>query len=172
MNKTPNFTKLAEEALKDLPQSVADLAQLHFEISFEKKGFTNFAFAAWPLRKDSEGHELMGKSGTLAKSIRQSQVNMKIIEIVAGEGIPYAQIHNEGGKISVPVTKKMKRFFWYLHLKTKDDKYKYMALTKKERLLITIPKRQYIGESHTLNQQIEQLWVKAIINAQKGLKFK
>lgn len=69
----------------------------------------------------------------------------------------YAQIHNEGG--TIPVTQKMKRFFWAKHKEAKEnnnselaEQYKYMALAT----TITIPKRQFIGNSTSMNNTITQ----------------
>lgn len=171
MNKVPNFRKIAEETLKEVPHKVADIAIEHFNQSFDKEGFTDFAFAAWPLRKDDLGHKLLQKSETLKKSIRASQVTLKMIEIVAGEGLPYAAIHNEGGTISTPVTEKMRKFFWYMFLKTDNSKWKHMAMTKKERLTIKIPARKYIGNSNVLNTKIDEIFMKTIIEKQAKLKF-
>lgn len=171
MNKTPNFRKIAEEALKEVPQKVADIAIDHFNQSFDKEGFTDFSFAAWPLRKDDLSHKLLQKSETLKKSIRASQVSLKMIEVVAGEGLPYAEIHNNGGTISVPVTEKMRKFFWYMFKETEDSKWKYMALTKNDRLTVKIPARKYIGNSNILNIKIDEVFMKTIIEKQAKLKF-
>ncbi|MCK4499828.1 hypothetical protein KAU11_04980, partial [Candidatus Babeliales bacterium] len=72
----------------------------------------------------------------------------------------YSQIHNEGGNISVPVTKKMRKFAWAKHYEQagKGSKeftpWKGLALTKKNGLNITIPKRQFMGNSRDLNEII------------------
>lgn len=57
------------------------------------------------------------------------------------EKYPLAAIHHFGGRWQVPVTDRMRRFFWYMHKRTKDDKYKAMALSKKTRFTITMPAR-------------------------------
>lgn len=46
----------------------------------------------------------------------------------------YAAIQNFGGRI--PVTGKMKSYFWAKYKETGDSKYKYMALTKKTHFVI------------------------------------
>jgi hypothetical protein len=54
---------------------------------------------------------------------------------------------------------------------TEDEKYKWMAISKKEVWIIKIPKRQFIGESETLNKEIEALFVKRLQEAHSKLKF-
>ena len=67
----------------------------------------------------------------------------------------YAEIHNEGGTITV--TPKMKKFFWFKNKEAKEagdldlaEQYKWMALAKK----ITIVQREFMGESDELNEKI------------------
>ena len=83
----------------------------------------------------------------------------------------YAAIHNEGGTITVKVTEKMRKYFWAMYYKTQDSRYKWMALTEKETLTIHIPKRQFIGESYTLNKQLEKLIIEEIHKADENLTF-
>ena len=91
--------------------------------------------------------------------------------ISAGEKLSYAAIHNEGGTISVRVTEKMRKYFWAMYYKTQNSRYKWMALTEKETLTIHIPKRQFIGESYTLDKQLEKLIIEEMLQAEKHLTF-
>lgn len=167
----PDFRKVAEEAFNGLPQEAAQKAMEFFLQSFNKEGFTDASFIPWPKRKDAAGHKILSQSLILRGSLRIARADMKRVHIAAGENIPYAAIHNNGGTINVKVTEKMRRFFWYMFKKTDDDTWKWMALTKKEMLSIRIPKRQFIGESYTLNKELDQMFIKRIIEAQKKLKF-
>ncbi len=104
----------------------------------------------------------MLRSGKLRRSIRSKLTHNSII---FSSSMPYAAIHNEGGKIVV--TEKMKRYFWAMYYKctnavklTKTGKasnnqrtrrlteeakqWRAMAL-KKTGSKIKIPKRQFIG---------------------------
>ena len=47
--------------------------------------------------------------------------------------------------------------------RTNDTKWKWMALTQKESLVIQIPKRQFIGESKTLLENLDKRLTKLII---------
>lgn len=170
--KTPDFQKMAEEALKDLPEKVGEKARAFFLTSFIKEGFTDTSFMAWPKRKDQLPHKILSQSLALRASIKVTQADLKKVIVTAGQGLPYAGIHNEGGTISVSVTERMRRFFWYMFMRTNDEKYKWMALTKKDRLDIRIPKRQFIGQSYILDQQLEKIFIDRIIKVQKTIKPK
>lgn len=63
----------------------------------------------------------ISKTGNLANSIKISNGNVI-------SDAPYFKIQNEGGDIYV--TDDMRKKFWQLYYKTKDNKYKAMALTK------------------------------------------
>lgn len=167
----PNFRKMAEDALAGLPEQVGEKARAHFLQSFIKEGFTDTSFIAWPKRKGDQMGKLLSQSLALRGSIKVAQADMKFIKIIAGEGLPYAAIHNEGGTITMQVTPKMKRFFWAMYKKTEDEKWKWMALTKKETFSVHIAKRQFIGDSYTLMQDVDEMFLKRIIEAQKNMKF-
>ena len=83
--------------------------------------------------------------------------------------VDYASIHNSGGVTHPTVTPKMRRFAWYRYFvagggKTKApdrteanetaEMWKRLALTKKTKLTVRIPKRQFIGPSAALTRQI------------------
>lgn len=167
----PDFRKIAEEALRGMPEQVGEQARAHFLMSFIKQGFTDVSYIPWPRRKDLESHKMLSQSLALRSSIRVAEATMQIVRVVAGEGLPYAAIHNNGGIITVPVTRKMKKYFWAMFKKTGVERYKWMALTKKKEFTIRIPKRQYIGDSHQLLQDIDKKMMQRIITAQKNMKF-
>lgn len=169
--QVPDFRRIAEEALKDLPDKVGELAVSFFKASFDQEGFTDFSFMAWPKRLHSYSHPLMRKSMNLQNSIRVSEASLKRVEVSAGEGLPYAELHNQGGTVSVELTDKMRKYFWAMYYKTNELRYKYMALTKEPRMVIKMPQRQFIGESEALNKQIDALFIEQIKQAQKNLSF-
>ena len=59
--------------------------------------------------------------------------------------VPYAAIHEFGGTFNVPITTKSRGFFWKMFFETKDEKWKWMAMTKKTAFKITMPKHPYIA---------------------------
>jgi hypothetical protein len=59
------------------------------------------------------------------------------------ESVQYAMIQDKGGLTRPEVTDKMRRFAWAMFFKTKDDKWKWLALTKKSVLEIVIPRSHW-----------------------------
>lgn len=94
------------------------------------------------------------ESGNLWNSIRIMGITKWSVE--TGSDLPYADIHNEGGTIKV--TEKQRKYFWRKYSETKNLMWKHLALTDK----ITIPKRQFIGESKELVNRIMNLTDKKI----------
>ena len=94
----------------------------------------------------------------LQPTLRRTGQLMEFIEVNRKEhtgisfsaNLPYAQIHQFGGKIvhDISITNAMRSFFWAMfYASGKEDlKWKYMALTKKKVLHqeIEIPARPYI----------------------------
>ena len=167
---TPDFRKIAEEVMKDLPKKVGEKALQFFLASFIKQGYTDTSFIPWVKRKDDLTHKLLNQSYALKASGKIDKADLTEVNISFGEGLNYAAIHNEGGTITVKVSAKMKRFFWYMYKKTEDEKWKWMALTKNETLTIKIPKRQYIGESETLMNNLDKMFIDRIKQYFNSLK--
>lgn len=102
--------------------------------------------------------------------------------VVIGTSLPYAAIHNDGGTVTPTVTLKMRKFAWAMYYRTlgksakspkgkkakaskpqpssaaspEAERWKALALTRKQKLNITIPKRQFIGDSQELNAAINR----------------
>ena len=167
---TPDFRKIAEEVMKDLPKKAGEKALQFFLASFIKQGFTDTSFIPWVKRKDDLSHKLLNQSYALKASGKIDKADLTEVNISFGEGLNYAAIHNEGGTITVKVSAKMKRYFWYMYKKTEDEKWKWMALTKNETLTIKIPKRQYIGESETLMNKLDKMFIDRIKQYFNSLK--
>lgn len=166
----PDFKKIAENAMKDLPKKASEQARNFFMASFIKEGFTDTSFIPWVKRKDDLTHKLLSQSYALKNSVKITKANFENIEITAGEGLNYAAMHNEGGKITVRVTPKMRKFFWAMFYKTGVEKWKFLAMTKKTKFIIKIPKRQFIGNSQTLMNNLDQMFINQIYNYFKNLK--
>src|SRR5690554_4238793 len=88
--EVPDFRKLAETALKGLPEQVGEKARAHFLQSFIKEGFTDVSFIPWPKGKGDQTGKILSQSLALRGSIRVAQADLKLIRVVAGEGLPYA----------------------------------------------------------------------------------
>jgi len=78
-----------------------------------------------------------------------NQINVKAdgyFEVSIGSnkkvgGVPLIAVHHFGGQWKVPITDRMRKYFWAMFKKKKDEKFKYMALTQKDAFNITMPAR-------------------------------
>lgn len=126
--------KLKADILDDMRVDLSG----EFDRNFERKGF--FSDKWKPRAHDYPRGSLLMVSGDMRKATQGE---------VSGDGVrfssamPYTTTHNEGGKI--PVTDKMKRYFWAKFMKTKDESWRRMALMKVGKV-ITMPERRFIGD--------------------------
>lgn len=79
-----------------------------------------------------------GLRGSLATAIMEMRGNLVG---VVGTNLKYAKIQERGGNI--PITQKMKSFFWAKYKETGLVRWKYMALTKNG--IINIPAHWYMS---------------------------
>lgn len=155
-----NLPQEIKEFIADLPRQLAEEAVDYFVENIEEGKDVNgkpFEQRDPDLRP---GGAVLQKRGNLRDSIRVTSNAGGEVRIAAGNSsVPYAQIHNEGGEITV--TAAMKKFFWAMHIKAGKksqvaEGWKALAL-KKVGSKITIPQRQYIGESEELERRLEEL---------------
>ncbi|MEQ9426975.1 MAG: hypothetical protein RJQ09_21310 [Cyclobacteriaceae bacterium] len=125
--------------------------------NFDKQGFHDTIFKRWEGRRENDpGRSLLigRQSGRGRRSIRILRRSATRVE--AGTDLEYMELHNTGGQLKVPVTEKSRKFFWAMWYKTKDGKWRALALTRKKQLTINIPMRRFIGESAALDKRIEK----------------
>lgn len=180
----PDFNAVKDELFKSLPHDVSNMALAHFKGSFWKQGFTDTSFIPWVKRQDDvtmgTNHPILNKSLALRDSIRIDEATMKRIALSAGDGLAYAAIHNNGGKITVKLTPKMRKYFWFIYLSLTKGyahgsqppeqvlKWKLLAISKKDTLTIEIPQRKYIGNSEYLLRNIDKYISNKILTAFKN----
>jgi len=164
---------------RKLPVIVGRMAKDHYQDNFRKGGFVNNGLQKWPVTKRQRSGSssasatygpLLSGRNHLFGSIKYEPGDYRVK--VANE-VPYAAIHNEGGTVNPTVTPKMRRFAWAMYHKatgrekskrktkkagTKENAaagfWKALALTKKQKLSIKIPKRRFLGESAELTKKI------------------
>lgn len=136
----------------------------------------SFYGEAWPAAKSPKkgGQKLLYKSNDLQGGFMSSNNGA---DIKVTNSTDYADIHNSGGDI--PVTMKMKKFFWAMHYKASGGKSKTAkgnaANTKQNRALsaeaeywknmalmkvgsiIRIPKRQFLGAHARQDEAIKRI---------------
>jgi phage gpG-like protein len=157
--------------IDEVPDIVGQTAVDWYKDSFKNQGFTDNVLVPWKPRRGAAGRDkTLVHTANLRDSLRYRAVGNTVVVFTGGESADYARIHNRGGTIAV--TPRMRRFFWAMHAKAGGGvrsgrsstrlsranqaqaqaaiKWKRMALSKK----ITIPKRQFIGESAGLRRRI------------------
>lgn len=117
-------TKLARLARKISPQSgIADVMET----------------GAWIIAleaRDNAVKQGLFKSGELVDSIKPVKINQYRVDIRVG--VPYGAAHEFG--VTVVITDKQRRFFWYMYITTGDTMWKALALS----ISYTIPARPYL----------------------------
>ncbi|WP_010664922.1 hypothetical protein [Marinilabilia salmonicolor] len=176
-NKVPEFLKMANDLKKNASRYAASESVKFFKESFVKGGFTDTSFLPW--KKSASplaGKRTLYKKGTLMQSIRKQMETMERVVVEADS--EYAEIHNNGGYITV--TERMKRYWWYQYTqlsgKVKKTKSGRVSMAKANRKVsgkaefckrmalmkvgtkIKIPKRQFMGESQTLLMNFESFF--------------
>lgn len=142
---------------RKMPVLAGNIAKRHIEEDFRKGGFTYNGFHPWKKTKRQQGGG-SGASSAYGPLLSGRNHLSGSIEYTPGDGVatvftraPYAGTHNWGGILRPTVTPKMRRFAWAQHYreagddKKKDTFWKRLALTKKTKLTVHIPQRQFIS---------------------------
>lgn len=137
--------QLKKTLLDDLRVELSE----EFDRNFERKGF--FSDKWKPRAHDYIKGSLLAVSSKLRRSIKGGAETLAD-GVRFSSSVPYAAIHNEGGKITV--TGKMKKFFWAKFKETGEVGWKYMALMPVGRI-IEIPERRFIGDGPETKRIIE-----------------
>lgn len=157
----PEFRGLGQMILKDAYVYASVTGLNFFKESFTRQGWLDRSLEPWQSVDGKAGQGILINTAFLRDSLQILSRAEGKIEF--GATAPYAAIHNDGGSISIRITAKSRKFFWYMYKATRQVKWKYMALTKKDRLTIRIPKRQFIGESYTLMNELDAWFIDQIV---------
>lgn len=133
----------------DTMDEISNFALNFFIDCFNNQGFTDVSFQPWQKSLKDAGATLV-LSGQLRNSIRVGNITSSSFTIISD--LPYSEIHNNGG--SIIITDQMRNYFYAMYKQTNEDKWLSMYLYAKKNTVLNIPKRQYMGESETLLQDI------------------
>ncbi len=148
INDIPDFQRQFERLKRKTTANAKVKGLNHIKDSFRKGGFTGSAFEPWKRLANPSARAVLINSGFLRDANRAREFKGTQVEFF--NEAPYASLHNEGGVLVVRVTKRMRKYFWFMYKKTEDTRWKWMALTKKDRMRIKIPKRKFLGHSEAL----------------------
>lgn len=185
--------KLDKFMRRDMPVLAGRMAKDHFQDNFRKGGFVNDGLHPWPKSKRllAGGKRATDNYGTLLSGRNHLFRSIKYIpsdyRVRVSNDLAYASVHNYGGMVHPTVSDKMRKYAWRQFYKTagirknssnktKKKKlgalvpnseammWKRLALTKKDKLNIRIPQRQFLGESKELTEKIHARIEKDIRN--------
>ena len=147
-----------ERATKLYPKRAGVIALGFIKDRFRAQNWIGDRTEPWPRQRYPFGSGTPGtKTGALRRSYRITRSTPELVAI--GTDKAQAQALNEGLKI--PITDRMRRFFWAKHYeaaeagKSRDaDYWRGMATTKKK--YFRLPRLQHIGESQYLTRKIER----------------
>jgi phage gpG-like protein len=160
-----------------MPKTAGQIAVQHFRENFDKSGFVDGGLHPWQKSKRIGSDKSAANNyKTLTSGRNHLMLSTRYMTAPGAaliiNDVDYASIHNDGGVINShpTVTTKMRKFAWAKYFEamggTKETKgmtipedaakWKRMALTKKTKLdiKITMPKRQFIGESKELSEKL------------------
>lgn len=144
--------KIIDDIARDFEVALRNL----LEDNFNSQSFFGDKWqSASPLKR--AGQALLFQRGDLRRSLRISR-HGDTIRVTSS--VPYANIHNEGGRIEI--TDKMRRYFLYrAHLAYKSKQKKqariWGSLARGKKTLIVIPKRQFIGKHKAIDQALAKI---------------
>lgn len=130
---------------------------------FVRKDWHHQVHEKWPARKRKARGSLMVKSGRLKRSIQKLSSGDDFV--IIGSDVPYAKIHNEGGRTTKTVyvkahTRKISRKAISektgrkLKKRVSSGTAKVSSHTRKMNL--TVPQRQFMGKSRALEIRMQR----------------
>lgn len=159
----------AQKMLRQLPAKVANTAHRHFARNFETESWEGQKWpprSPWAVRND--GRQLLRDTGTLYRALSKEVSGSRIRIYIAPPADKYADIHNQGGTITIPPNKGSMAHFWRMYYAApsgvEKSRWKAMALAMRagKSIKVKIHKRQFIGESKQLEKKIYDLLEKEI----------
>lgn len=144
-NEFPDFSGQAasmQKAFRAMPRVVGNTAVNFYKDRFRRGGWQDVRFQPWTPRKRHHKRKraLLVRTGRLRRSIRIVRISSD--SVVVGTDVPYARIHNEGGRIST--TQNVRA-----HLRRGRP-----VRAHSRRVNATIPQRQFIGASRLLTRRL------------------
>lgn len=173
-----------QTALKNLPQKVGAQVVLFTKQRFREQAWVDTTTQPWAKRKPGakrdKGRAILKDTGRLQRSVRVISVTPG--SVVIGTDVPYAQAHNEGFRGLQNVRSHTRNRYQRVTSGTGI----YSVKTRKERMQsskqvvhggeisvkaftrhMNLPKRQFLGNSQALNNQVKRLIISEINKALK-----
>lgn len=165
------------DAIKKLPRRVAVVIENFSKERFREQSWKSTTVEPWKKRKHDKatdnGRAILVKSGRLRRSIKARAVGFDITE---SSDVPYAEAHNDGfsGDVSETVSSHSRKSYKRKSYTRSDGRvvdavdvnaHQVGQFTRKRNL--NLPKRQFIGQSASLDKVITDIIEQEISNALK-----
>lgn len=154
--------RLFAQQKRTLPKVLGNQAKNHFLEGFRTGGGQTDK-GRWKPRRFSTDKTrrnlrrgILVKTGKLRRSIRVTIATFRLTKVATN--LKYAATHNFGAVIRI--TKKSRAFFWAMFQQTGVIEWRNLALTKASS--VTIPQREFIGDSRKLERKLEQRILKEV----------
>jgi phage gpG-like protein len=126
-----------KEALADSMRKVSGLLRKIVNMNLAEGGRPT----SWAVRADGSRSYLGGPGGSIGRSIREASGD-SWAEV--SSGLPYSAIHQFGGMPKPRVSQRSRKYFWAMFFETGNEKWKWMALSRKTQFAVNIPARPYM----------------------------
>ena len=171
----PDIRKMIQDDLKELkrmqervlPVKVGRAVQASVRENFRKGRFYNGPEWQEPMRRELGFSGAGGQYGPLLSGSNHLMMSTDYVPMTARvlirNLVHYASVHNDGDQI--PVTQRMKKFFWAKHYEAEElrgkgsaeaDFWKNMAL-KKPGGRIKIPRRHFLGPDKAVDKIVKDV---------------
>jgi len=131
------------------PRIIGKMGVDHFRENFNEQGFVNNGVQPWPERKTNTGRRILtGETRELENSLEYQTSGGKVL---FGSDVPYAQIHNRGGKTKAHEIR-ARRGRALKFGTSKGDLFR----RKVNHPGSNIPQRQFIGHSQELIDKLDE----------------
>lgn len=161
---------------EEFPRKAGKVALDHFRENFDKEGYVDGGLHKW---KEPKRKHKRGKAATRYKTLHSGRNNLRDSLRSRVEGgkaiihtdVEYAYIHNYGGTINHPITRKQRVKAMETHIRrtgtqhrTKNSIWKGLALTPRTSYTIKMPQRRFIGPGRELKEKLQKMAEKDINN--------
>ena len=152
-----------------LPKLAGVVAVNFSKERFRSQNWIDNTSKPWQARKrlDKGKRGALIKSGRLKRSIRLISTTQNSATI--GSDVPYAQIHNEGGRVNV--TQNVSSHNRKAHSRRRKGRNEsvkaHQVQAHSRKVNFTMPQRQFLGNSTVLDRQIEQTLTAELIRVMK-----
>lgn len=152
----PDFSRLSLDVERLMPALVrgsGNLALNFFQDSFRRQGFLDRRLDRWPDRRAKDKNPrsrgdrtILVESGRLRASLRMRALGQSSVEIFTD--VPYARAHNFGERVKA--TQRVRA-----HVRQTRSGQKTTVRAHDRTVDFQMPQRQFIGDSHVLEQRLE-----------------